>query len=178
MYFYVIPFFSPLKSGTRASLRHESVTAFNVFTKTHTYYDDVIILKYCRSSSQTHLDIITSLNLLFGDRWRILYRWNRIYPLKYFEVANVYRINPEQSSQKLEYIIIIIILNSMSTGMRLRNGKMIRCLGDGEGTPEAGASFQLFLGGGQNFFLFFNATGLLKNWKKNNISYVVIWRYL
>ena len=29
MYFYVIPFFSPLKSGTRASLRHESVTIFN-----------------------------------------------------------------------------------------------------------------------------------------------------
>ena len=28
MYFYVIPFFSPLKSGTRASLRHESVTTF------------------------------------------------------------------------------------------------------------------------------------------------------
>ena len=27
MYFYVIPFFSPLKSGTRASLRQESVTA-------------------------------------------------------------------------------------------------------------------------------------------------------
>ena len=27
MYFYVIPFFSPLKLGTRASLRHESVTA-------------------------------------------------------------------------------------------------------------------------------------------------------
>ena len=32
MYFYVIPFFSPLKSGTRASLRHESVTALKVVT--------------------------------------------------------------------------------------------------------------------------------------------------
>ena len=29
--FYVIPFFSPLKSGTRASLRHESVTTFTLF---------------------------------------------------------------------------------------------------------------------------------------------------
>ena len=28
------------------------------------------------------------------------------------------------------------------------------------------ASFQLFLGGGQFLFLFFNATRLLKNWKK------------
>ena len=28
MYFYVIPSFSPLKLGTRASLRHESVTTF------------------------------------------------------------------------------------------------------------------------------------------------------
>ena len=25
-----------------------------------------------------------------------------------------------------------------------------------------------FLGGGQNFFIFFNATGLLKNWKKQH----------
>ena len=41
----------------------------------------------------------------------------------------------------------------------------------------AGASFQLFLGGG-NFFIFFNATGLLKNWKKTTLYlYVVIWRY-
>ena len=31
-----------------------------------------------------------------------------------------------------------------------------------------GASFQLFLGGGRKFFLFFNATGLLKNWKKQH----------
>ena len=30
-----------------------------------------------------------------------------------------------------------------------------------------GASFQLFLGGAK-FFLFFNATGLLKNWKKQH----------
>ena len=35
-------------------------------------------------------------------------------------------------------------------------------------TMTAGASFQLFLGGGQIFFLFFNATGLLKNWKKQH----------
>ena len=32
MYFYVIPFFSPLKSGTRASLRHESVTTLKLMT--------------------------------------------------------------------------------------------------------------------------------------------------
>ena len=32
---------------------------------------------------------------------------------------------------------------------------------------KPGASFQLFLGG-QNFFLFFNVTGLLKNWKKQH----------
>ena len=32
MYFYVIPSFSPLKSGTRASLRHESDTALKVVT--------------------------------------------------------------------------------------------------------------------------------------------------
>ena len=32
---------------------------------------------------------------------------------------------------------------------------------------EPGASFQLFLGG-PTFFLFFNATGLLKNWKKQH----------
>ena len=31
----------------------------------------------------------------------------------------------------------------------------------------AGASFQIFLGG-PNFFKFFNATGLLKNWKKQH----------
>ena len=31
-----------------------------------------------------------------------------------------------------------------------------------------GASFQLFLGGGRNFFWFFSATGLLKNWKKQH----------
>ena len=36
----------------------------NVFTKNHTYYD-VIKLKYCRSSSRTHLDIITSLRSEF-----------------------------------------------------------------------------------------------------------------
>ena len=30
------------------------------------------------------------------------------------------------------------------------------------------ASFQLFLGGGQKFFWFFNATGLSKNWKKQH----------
>ena len=34
---------------------------------------------------------------------------------------------------------------------------------------RAGASFQLFLGGGgEILFLFFNATGLLKNWKKQH----------
>ena len=33
--------------------------------------------------------------------------------------------------------------------------------------PKPGASFQLFLGG-QNFFLFLNATRLLKNWKKQH----------
>ena len=32
---------------------------------------------------------------------------------------------------------------------------------------QAGASFQLFLGG-PIFFIFFNATGLLKNWKKQH----------
>ena len=32
---------------------------------------------------------------------------------------------------------------------------------------HSGASFQLYLGG-PNFFLFFNATGLLKNWKKQH----------
>ena len=31
-----------------------------------------------------------------------------------------------------------------------------------------GASFQLFLGGGKIFLFFFNATGLLKNWKKQH----------
>ena len=35
-------------------------------------------------------------------------------------------------------------------------------------TCKAGASFQLFLGEGQKFFLFFNATGILKNWKKQH----------
>ena len=30
---------------------------------------------------------------------------------------------------------------------------------------------------GANFFSFFNATGLVKNWKKNSTLYVVIWRY-
>ena len=33
---------------------------------------------------------------------------------------------------------------------------------------QAGASFQLFLGGGQILFRFFNATGPLKNWKKQH----------
>ena len=41
---------------------------------------------------------------------------------------------------------------------RLTVSKSRRC------PAGAGASFQLFLGG-QHFFLFFNATGLLKNWK-------------
>ena len=36
--------------------------------------------------------------------------------------------------------------------------------------PPQGASFQLFLGG-PNFFIFFNATGLLKNWKKKHFIY-------
>ena len=33
----------------------------------------------------------------------------------------------------------------------------------------AGASFQLFLGGAKIFILFFSATGLLKNWKKQHV---------
>ena len=37
---------------------------------------------------------------------------------------------------------------------------------------DAEASFQLFLGG-QILFLFFNATGLLKNWRKKNTLYKV-----
>ena len=36
-----------------------------------------------------------------------------------------------------------------------------------------GRHFNFFLGGA-NFFLFFNATGLLKNWKKQHFIYVVI----
>ena len=41
-------------------------------------------------------------------------------------------------------------------------------------SSDQGRHFNFFLGG-QNF-LFFNATGLLKNWK-NSTLYVVIWRY-
>ena len=40
-------------------------------------------------------------------------------------------------------------------------------------TDRQGRHFNFFLGEGQNFFKFFNATGLLKNWK-NSTLYVVI----
>ena len=39
---------------------------------------------------------------------------------------------------------------------------------------RAGALFQLFLRGQNFYFLIFNATGLLKNWKKTTALYVVI----
>ena len=43
-------------------------------------------------------------------------------------------------------------------------------------STSPGASFQLFLGVSNIYFLFFNATGLLKNWK-NSTLFVVISRY-
>ena len=38
VYFYVLPFFSPLHLGTRASLRHESVTAVNIVESSLSFY--------------------------------------------------------------------------------------------------------------------------------------------
>ena len=61
MYFYVIPFFSPLKSGTRASLRHESVTTLIQMLQIRScmvsilpYVFEVGELKYKEGNGVTH----------------------------------------------------------------------------------------------------------------------------